>query len=238
MSPEAENVEGYVYIDKLSHLPKRVTAYSKDRKIQWQFVIERYDPNIYIKNPLARRYEVYLSISGKNVEKTLEVIEKRVKNAGLENPMIDRKGMVLSFRGEGGKEELIRGLLKKGELSIFTATYPKRPVYEIKDKNLVFVGGKKSYPMLLNRKLNVKIQNISIIEKSLGSERLKVKIENEIISAQPIVIMVDGTAACAFPKFRGKKLEMPGGMALWARLSTGPLSCEVKILEIRMKDEL
>lgn len=216
---EATKPEGFFWISEKKGPPLRIKVSSERRRLNWDMRLSKFNSFANINVPFRSQK---IRVSGiKNIEREVDLIMDRFIFLGYEKPdvTIEKIGdVVFSIKAERLSDSIISDILRKGKVDLYIGTWPKDPIFELKENRklvcekygegaqLFFERGIVTKPVIAVKKIlsrdalhSFELKNDILGEysiyaylKSEGGDSLKKIVENYL--DEPMVVVVDDRA--------------------------------------------
>lgn len=254
---------GEVWVDQGLVVPRRIQASDREGTLHWELLLHDFGVRVWIQSPTERTYQYILEGTGE-FSQISGVVTERLRLLGFSGPEIERSGrrrIRLSLPCSRDPSEEVKQVLKRGVMEVFRAVYPKEPVYTLtegflleeygEDATLAFEKGDRTKPLVLLERvlssedlgeaeigydhlsrpyLNICLKEGGVLEnlKSRGLKLLAIRVDGEVIAAPKLRELEGGLVVHGGLSIREAEI-------LKAKIETGPLPHELKIVETRVR---
>ncbi len=258
---------GEIWIEEKLMLPKRVLVADEEKTLYWRFAPHSFGASVRVVSPLLKRHEFLLE--GRDVAQASEILRRRLGLLGFSAFRTEDLGdgrMRLYLSASSNPVEELDEVVKRGVAEVFSAVYPKEPVYTLSEDFLAdeygeesvlgFEKGDRARPLVLLRRaissqdlagaevsydhlsrpwVSIKLkegggERIFSSLRTTGSEVVAIRVDGEVISAPKLR---ETAESLTFLKVNGE-LSVREAEILTAKINSGPLPCELKILDHRV----
>ena len=210
---------GYLWISVTEKLPRRVKVVSEKGIINWEMSLSAFNSFASITVPLKIQK---IRIKGiEDRKKEIALIIERFSFLGYEKPEVfieDNGDVVFAFRSEKLPESLIIDLLREGKVEFYIGTWPRDPIYKLKENpelvcenygegaKLFFERGIVTKPIIVVKRIlsRSELDTFDLQNDILGKYSIYAYFKTEksdsiknIIAdnkEEPLVVVVDGVA--------------------------------------------
>jgi len=234
MSPKLLEASGELWINSQNKIPEKIIARSNG--YYWEFRAWNTGKEFKITSPLAQQRKLKLRTSG-DLDTLAKLLKARFEIYGFSSVHCDLKEneITLGFMSETLPQTEIQCLLEPGNLELYTAVYPKQPVYELvaakrNTVKLCFVYGDSTKPVILKEKLSQQLIATDFAIGALSKPVIELIFNEDLPTETMVAVIIDGEVIELFPKVWGKKLEISGNKKTWIKIKF-PLTAPIKVVK-------
>lgn len=213
-----DKAQGEIWIDNKSLLPVKIFTNTPTSK--WSIELKNIGEKFNILSPEAKLWKLTI-YAEKNQKEIAQLLKQRLELYGIEG---EYKEGTLQFYAEN---ELTEELTQQGKLELYTAGYPKQPVYELKDAH--FICEDLTRPVLLKDKITCKLMNCKLSEAD-NNPSITLKFNGNLPETTKIAVVVDDKVIGLVPQVWVNELQIKCNRATGIKIKL-PLPYEVSKIE-------